>query len=129
MIGGSIVVFSGLVSYSFSSFSVKTYAFMSHNMTYSIRILLGALVATIVADGVITQYLISTGFAHEGNPFLHFWVEEDTFLIVKLLGGLLAAIYLWNIYRRHSKLAIVCSSLFLTLYTFVIFWNLRILIG
>jgi hypothetical protein len=123
------VVFSGLASYSVRSYFVKTYAFMSNHMTYSIRILLGALVATIVADGIITQYLIAMGFAHEGNPFLHFWIQEDTFLIVKLLGGLLAAIYLWNIYRRHSKLAIVCSSMFLTLYTFIIFWNLRILIG
>ena len=94
---------------------------------YRIRIILGSLIAAVVADGVITQYLVFNGFASEGNPFLHFWVDEDTFLILKLLGGLLAALYLWNIYRRHPTLAIVCSSLCLAAYTFVIFWNLRIL--
>ena len=101
---------------------------MNREGIYRIRIILGSLIATVVADGVITQYLVSTGYASEGNPFLHFWVEEDTFLIVKFLGGLLAALYLWNVYRRHQNLAIVCSSMCLAAYTFVIFWNLRILL-
>ena len=96
--------------------------------SYRIRILLGSLVAVIVADGIITRHLVSNGFANEGNPFLHFWVGEDTFLALKLLGGLLAALYLWNIYKRYPRLAIACSSLFLVGYTFIIFWNLLILV-
>ena len=95
--------------------------------SYRIRILLGSLLAAIVADGVITKFLVLNGFADEGNPFLHFWVGEDVFLTIKLLGGLLAALYLWSIYKRHPKLSICCSSLFLTAYTFIIFWNLFIL--
>jgi len=94
--------------------------------SYRIRILLGSLFAAIVADGVITKFLVINGFASEGNPFLHFWVGEDVFLTIKLLGGLLAALYLWSIYKRHPKLSIGCSSLFLTAYTFIIFWNLLI---
>ena len=95
--------------------------------SYQIRILLGSLVAAIVADGVITRFLVFNGFAHEGNPFLHFWVGENAFLAIKLLGGLLAAFYLWSIYKRRPKLSLCCSSLFLTAYTFIIFWNLLIL--
>ena len=95
--------------------------------SYKIRIVLGALLATVVADGVITRFLVANGFAYEGNPFLHFWVGEDTFLVIKLLGGLLATFYLWGIYRRHPRLAISCSSFFLTGYTLIIFWNLLIL--
>lgn len=96
--------------------------------SYRIRILLGTLVAVMAADGIITKHLVSNGFASEGNPFLHFWVGEDTFLALKLLGGLLAALYLWNIYKRYPRLAIACSSLFLAGYTFIIFWNLLILV-
>ena len=94
---------------------------------YRIRILLTSLVAAVVADGVITKYLVSKGLANEGNPFLYFWVGEDSFLTIKFLGGLLAALYLWNIYRRRPKLAIGTSSLFLTGYTLIVFWNLLIL--
>lgn len=95
--------------------------------SYQIRILLGALLAAVVADGVITKYLVLNGFADEGNPFLHFWVGEDVFLTIKLLGGLLATLYLWSIYRRHPKLSIGFSSFFLTVYTFIVFWNVLIL--
>ena len=94
---------------------------------YRIKLLLGSLVSAITADGVITMYLVSEGFANEGNPFLRFWVVEDTFLILKLMGGLLVALYLWNIYRRYPRLAICCSSLFLAVYTLIIYWNLLIL--
>ena len=95
--------------------------------SYRIRILVGSLFAAIVADGVITKFLVLNGFAIEGNPFLSFWVGKDVFLTIKLLGGLLAVFYLWSIYKRHPKLSISCSSIFLTAYTFIIFWNLFIL--
>ncbi len=95
--------------------------------SYQIRLILGSLLAAIVADGVITEFLVLNGFAYEGNPFLQFWVGKDVFLTIKLLGGLLAILYLWNIYRRNTKLAICCSSLFLTAYTFIIYSNLLIL--
>ena len=95
--------------------------------SYQIRILLGSLLAAVVADGVITKYLVLNGFADEGNPFLRFWVGEDVFLTIKLLGGLLATLYLWSIYRRHPKLSIGFSSFFLTVYTLIVFWNVLIL--
>ena len=96
--------------------------------SYKIRILTGSLFAAIVADGIITRFLVHNGFAKEGNPFLMYWVVENKFLSIKILGGLLVAIYLWSIYRRHPRLSIVFSSIFLTGYVFIISWNLSILV-
>jgi len=96
--------------------------------TYLIRIILGALFAAIVADGVITEFLVHNGFATEGNPFLKYWVLDDKFLSLKILGGLLAVLYLWNIYRRHPRVSVVFSSIFLAEYTFIVFWNLLIVL-
>jgi len=96
--------------------------------SYQIRILIGALFAAIVADGIITRYLVHNGFAQEGNPFMVHWVVEDKLLSIKILGGLLAVIYLWGIYRRHPKLSVVFTSIFLTGYLFIVCWNLLILL-
>jgi hypothetical protein len=95
--------------------------------SYQIRILIGALFAAIVADGIITRYLIHNGFAQEGNPFMVYWVVEDKLLSVKILGGLLAALYLWSVYRRFPKLSIIFTSIFLTGYLLIVCWNLLIL--
>jgi hypothetical protein len=98
---------------------------MSHfASSYRVRILLGALFAAVVADGVITRFLVHNGFAQEGNPFLSRWVGEDAFLTFKLLGGFLASVCLFLIYRRHPKLSIHCSTIFLAAYTCIILWNL-----
>ena len=95
---------------------------------YKIRILVGSLFAAIVADGIITRFLVHNGFAREGNPFLEYWVVEDKLLSIKILGGLLAVIYLWSIYRRHPRLSIIFTSIFLAWYTFIVVWNLSILL-
>jgi len=96
--------------------------------SYKIRILIGSLFATVVADGIITKFLIDRGFAQEGNPFLADWVASEKLLYFKILGGFLVAFYLWNINRRHPKLSIWLSSLFLTGYIFIIVWNLLLLL-
>lgn len=96
--------------------------------SYQIRILIGSLFAAIVADGIITMYLVHNGFALEGNPVVEQWLVEDKLLSVKILGGLLAAFYLWSVYRKHPKLSIIFTSIFLVGYLFIICWNLLILL-
>jgi hypothetical protein len=96
--------------------------------TYQIRILTGALFAAIVADGVITRYLVHNGLAQEGNPFMQYWVDIDKILTLKICGGLIAALYLWSIYRRHPRLSIVFTSILLAGYIFIVGWNLHILL-
>ena len=95
---------------------------------YKIRILIGALFAAIVADGIITRFLVHNGFASEGNPFLEYWVVEDKLLLVKILGGILAVIYLRHMHQRHPGLTVNLCSIFLAGYIFIIVWNLLILL-
>jgi hypothetical protein len=95
--------------------------------SYFIRIILGSLFAAVVADGIITKFLVSKGFAFEGNPFLSDWVDNGGFYTLKICGALLVLFYLWSIYRRHPKLSIAFSCTLLAAYTFIIFWNLSIL--
>ncbi len=96
--------------------------------SYKIRILLGSLFAVVVAGGVITRFLVHNGIACEGNLILEYWVMEDKFLSIKILGGLLAALYLWSIYRRYPRVSIGFTSLFVIGYTFIVIWNLLILV-
>jgi hypothetical protein len=96
--------------------------------SYKIRILIGALFAVIVADGVITRYLVGNGFGREGNPFMEYWVTEDKILILKVCGGLLAALYLWKIYRQHPRVSTVFTAVLLAGYTCIIGWNLHFIL-
>jgi hypothetical protein len=96
------------------------------NSNYQIRILLGALFAAIVADGVITRHLVHKGLAREGNPFLQYWVVEDKLLSIKILGGFLAVFALWNIFRRKPIVSYIISSVFLLCYILIICWNVLI---
>ena len=98
-----------------------------NTVNYQIRILIGALFAAIVADGIITMHLVQNGFAQEGNPFMVYWVAENKLLTLKICGGLIAGIYLWSVYRRHPRLSIVFTSILLAGYVFIIGWNLLIL--
>ena len=107
---------------------IKTKALQSYFAnSYRIRIILATLVCAVVADGIITRFLIQNHLAKESNPFLQYWVYKDVFLDIKLWGGLLAAFYLWSIYKRNRKLAVAFSSLCLMVYTFIIFWNILLL--
>lgn len=94
---------------------------------YAIRIILGSLFAAVVANGLITKFLVHNGLAREANPLLSYWVGQGAFLVFKLVGAFLGTIYLFLIYRRHPRLSMGLGALFLTLYTFIIFWNLLIL--
>ena len=42
--------------------------------SYRIRILLGALIALVISDGLITKFLMTHGLGLEWNPFLQSWV-------------------------------------------------------
>lgn len=92
--------------------------------SYRIRILLGTLIALVISDGLITKFLMTHGLGLEGNPFLQSWVGEEKFLVIKVAGALLAALILWDIWKRHATLSFIITSCFVTLYTLIVFWNL-----
>ncbi len=104
---------------------------LSNSSIYSkerrlLRLLLGTLIALVVSDGIISEFLITNGTAREGNPFLHMWVSDNMFLPIKLLGVFLASVSLWYVYRNNAKLSLICAVFFVVLYTVIVFWNLYI---
>ena len=88
--------------------------------------LLVILVALVTSDGLISQFLIRGGLGSEGNPLLMNWVTEPNFLAIKIAGALLCALILWDIYKHWSKVAIIAGSVFVMLYTGILFWNITV---
>ena len=91
-----------------------------------IKSILATLVALVVADGILSQFLIRYGLAREGNPFLQTFVEQSNFPPIKLAAALLCALILWDIYKTKPRLAMASSLFFVGFYTIVVYWNLGI---
>ena len=83
-----------------------------------------ALFCVIVADGLITQFLVTGGYGWEANPFLRAWVGQDAFLAIKVSGAFLATLLLWIRYNARPRLVYTVTVVFLAFYTIVLFWNL-----
>ena len=91
---------------------------------HRIRYLLSALIALVILDGLISVFLVRNGLGREGNPFLEGLVGEPIFLLIKVVGVLLCAIIMWDIYKRQPKLAVISTTCFVVLYSGILFWNL-----
>lgn len=85
--------------------------------------LLGTLVFLVIADGLLTMFLVRSGIGHEGNPFLASWVGSNIFMLLKVAGVLLCAGILWDVYRQFPKLGTVATSCFAGAYGLIVTWN------
>jgi hypothetical protein len=90
------------------------------------KYLLGALIALEIADGFLTNFLIQSDLAKEGNPLLLDLAGGPGFLIIKVVGVIAAAFVLWDIYRRYRRVALVVTACFVVLYGGIACWNLRL---
>ena len=90
----------------------------------TMRLMLYALFGIIVADGVITEFLVANGHGVEVNPFLQAWVAQDMFLAIKVSGAFLVTLFLWIKYNSKPRLIYITTIVFLIFYTCVVFWNL-----
>ena len=99
---------------------------MKKRFAVTIKYLLGLLVLLVVADGLLTQLLIKDGKAREGNPFLQPIVGEDIFIVLKVAGALLCGLILWDIYKRHPRVALISTSCFVVFYGVIVLWNLSL---
>lgn len=88
--------------------------------------LLGTLLSLVVADGIISQFLIKSGIGREGNPFLKSIVAEGNFLIVKMCGAIICVLILWNMARRVPRLVFIVSVSLVAVYTAILFWNIAV---
>ena len=61
--------------------------------------MLYTLFSLIVADGLITEFVVTNGHALEVNPFLQAWVGQQLFLAIKVSGAFLATLLLWIQYN------------------------------
>ncbi len=87
------------------------------------KYLLGVLVSFVVLDGLVTEFLIDGGLAREGNPFLEPLVGDIGFMILKVVGSLLCAFILWDIYKRFPKVAVAATWIAVAGYGGIIIWN------
>ena len=90
------------------------------------KYLLGLLVLFVIADGLLTHFLVTGGIAREGNPFLQPIVGEAGFIVLKIAGAFLCALILWDIYRRHPKVSLISTSCFVVCYGVIVLWNLSL---
>ena len=98
----------------------KYFSVKSHKM----RLALYTLFGLIIADGLLTNFLVTNGHGLEVNPFLRAWVGKDIFLVIKVSGAFLATLLLWIKYNRKPKLTYRVTVVLLALYTGIVFWNL-----
>ena len=92
--------------------------------SHTMRLVLYTLFGLIVADGVLTRFLVTGGHASEVNPFLQAWVGQNLFLAIKVSGAFLATLLLWTKYNAKPKLIYIITVVFLAFYTSIVLWNL-----
>jgi hypothetical protein len=102
---------------------LKIKRILSQATRREMKYLLGLLVAFVVLDGLITEFLIDGGLAREGNPFLEPLVGDIGFMILKVAGSLLCAFILWDIYKRFPRVAVIATWVAVAGYGAVIIWN------
>jgi len=95
-----------------------------HIESRTVRYILYALFGVIVADGLISQFLVTGGHGLEANPFLRAWVGHGWFLVIKVGGAFLATLLLWINYNKKPRLVYTITVVFLVFYTVIVFWNL-----
>ncbi len=88
------------------------------------RYLVVLLVALVLADGVMTEFLVERGLAREGNPFLHSLLVSGNLMLFKLAGAIVCALILWDVYRRHPNLAFAGTLLLVAGYSAIVYWNI-----
>jgi len=82
------------------------------------------LIALVVADGLITEFLINYKISTEANPFLHKILETGNLIPVKVAGAILCALILAHISKSQPKLAAITVWCFIAFYAVVVYWNI-----
>ncbi len=96
------------------------------------KLLIFILAALVVADGVITRFLVTRNLGTEINPFLKTWVYDDKFIWLKLIGALVVTLILLDISRRAVstnglKSLLIILYILIGFYTVIVLWNLLVL--
>ena len=95
-----------------------------HIENRTVRYTFYVLFGIIVADGIISQFLVTGGYGSEGNPLLMSWVGGESFLGIKIAGAFLATLLLWIKYNARPRRVYTVTVVALAFYTIIVYWNL-----
>lgn len=95
-----------------------------HIKNRTVRYTLYTLFGIIVADGLISQFLITGGYGLEANPLLMSWVGRESFLDIKISGAFLVTMFLWTKYNARPRFVNTVAVIALAFYTAIVYWNL-----
>ena len=95
-----------------------------HIESRTVRYTLYTLFGIIVADGLISQFLVTGGYGLEINPLLTSWVGGESFLGIKISAAFLATLFLWTKYNSNPRLVYTITVVALGFYTIIVYWNL-----
>lgn len=99
-----------------------------HIESRTVRYTLYTLFGIIVADGLISQFLVTAGYGSEGNPFMMSMLGSGAFLDIKISGAFLATMFLWTKYNANPKLVSTVAVTALVFYTAIVSWNLLVFV-
>jgi len=99
-----------------------------HIESRTVRYTLYVLFGIIVADGLLSQFLVTGGYGSEINPLLMSLVGQESFLGIKISGAFLATLMLWIKYNASPRLVYTITVVALGLYTTIVYWNLFVFV-
>lgn len=91
--------------------------------------LLALLVGLVLADGLMTEFLIAGGLGQEGNLFLHGILGSGNLIALKAVGATVSAVILWDVHRRHPGLAFAATLAFIAVYTGIVYWSIFVFVS
>jgi hypothetical protein len=92
----------------------------------SFRFMLLLLIGLVLADGIITEFVVGAGLATEGNPLMKVCLNEGNLMPLKLCGALMGSVILWNMSRKYQRSASTVALVFIAVYTSIVYWNVAI---
>jgi len=95
-----------------------------HIESRTVRYTLYVLFGIIIADGLLSQFLVTGGYGLEANPLMAPFVGGGSFLTIKISAAFLATLFLWIKYNTRPKLVYKITVVALGLYTTIVYWNL-----
>lgn len=90
------------------------------------RYLLWLLCSLVVADAIISNFIVRSGVGTEGNPFMQSIVGQTSFVFLKLSAAFFSSLILWKVFKQHRRVGLASITIFVILFTAIIWWNLGI---
>jgi len=59
----------------------------------------------VIADGILTNVLVTHNMARESNPFLKVLANTDGLVWVKIAGALVCTLLLWDVYKHWPRVS------------------------